>query len=163
MENKSTHITAIALAAVMIAAGLVYLSVASDEYKDYLQESKTQANTEESEVEAESEENEGSGLYGPREEAIFFGTIGATYIPIGLWMLRKKEQTKTPYVIALIGSAALLMFYVATRAVDLPIIGLQTDVGIMDMTAKILQGAIVGISGFMLFAIAKNNKVQKLA
>ena len=161
MENKSTHIAAIALAVIMVATGIVYLSVASDEYKDYSQEASAQTSAESAEV--ESAESEGSAIYGPREETIFFGIIGATYIPIGLWMLKRKEQTKAPYLIAIIGSAALLVFYIATRSTNLPIIGLQTDVGVPDVTAKILQGIIVAIAGFMLFAISKQGKAKKLA
>ena len=162
MEKNSTHIAAIALAAIMIATGAVYLDVASDEYKEFSHD----ANAETLRESGEREENEAleneSAAYGPREEAIFFGIIGATYIPLGVWMLRKKEQTKTPYVIALVGSAALLVFYIATRTADLPVIGLQTDIGIQDMTAKILQGIVVALAGFMLFAITKQRKTQKL-
>ena len=163
MEKNSTHIAAIALAAIMIATGAVYLDVASDEYKEFSHD----ANAETLRESGEREENEAleneSAAYGPREEAIFFGIIGIAYIPIGIWMFKNKANTKKPYVIALIGSAGLLVFYVATRVIDLPVIGLQTDVGVTDVTAKILQGAIVALAGFILYTIARQGKAKKLA
>ena len=45
--------------------------------------------------EQESEEEVKSGTFGPQHEAVFFGIIGAMYVPIGLWILKKKDQTKT--------------------------------------------------------------------
>lgn len=158
------HIASIVLAAVILSTGAVYLMVASDEYNDYQQEANASTNEQNSESsELEFEEDAESGIFGPQHEAIFFGIIGAMYVPIGLWMLKKKEQTRTPYMIALIGSAALIAFYITTRTVDLPLVGLQTDIGIQDTLAKVLQGTIVGISGFMLFAIGKHRKIEKTA
>lgn len=164
MEKKSTHIAAFVLAAIVISTGTLYLMVASDEYNDYKQEADAATNEQGSESsEQESEEEVESGTFGPQHEAVFFGIIGAMYVPIGLWILKKKDQTKIPYIISLIGSAGLIVFYVATRTVDLPLVGLQTDIGIQDTLAKVLQGTIVAISGFMLFSIAKHRKVSKLA
>ena len=170
MEKKSTHIAAIVLAAIMLGTGALYLTVASDEYKDHQQEA--QAATEQGENEATErgeteraanpEQAESAG-FGDMGEIVFFTIIGAAYIPIGLWMLRAKDLSKKPYVIAMIGSAALIVFYAATRIVDIPMVGLQDDIGTPDITAKILQGIIVAIAGFMLFAISKQGKAQKLA
>lgn len=168
MENKSTRIVAIALVAVMLGTGALYLTVASDEYKDHQQEAQAAETGEneanehgENEQVASPEQSESEG-FGDMGEVIFFTIIGATYIPVGLWMLKRKNSAK-PYVIALIGSAALIVFYVATRTVEIPMIGLQDDVGVPDVTAKILQGVIVALAGFMLFAISKQGKAQKLA
>ena len=165
MAKKSMHIAAYLLAAIMLGTGALYLGVASDEYRSHQQEA--QANTETDQAEAaeqsaENPESDESG-FGDMGEIVFFSIVGVSYIPVGLWMLRKKEISKKPYVIALIGSAALILFYVATRTVNIPMIGLQDDVGLEDMTAKILQGAIVAISGVMLFAISKHRKAEQLA
>ena len=46
--------------------------------------------------------------------------------------------------------AALIVFYIATRMVSLPIIGLQTDIGTIDTVSKVLQGAIIVGSLFVL-------------
>lgn len=172
MEKNSTRIAAIVLAAIMLATGVLYLSVATTEYKDHQQEA--QAATQEHENEggeresveneraASPEQSESSG-FGDMGEIIFFTIVGAAYIPIGLWMIKSKDISRKPYLIALIGSAALIAFYVATRTINIPMIGLQDDVGVPDITAKALQGAIVAIAGFMLFAISRQRKAQKLA
>ncbi|MFM7862530.1 MAG: hypothetical protein ACKO7Y_07335 [Candidatus Nitrosotenuis sp.] len=167
MENKSTRIVAIALVAVMLGTGALYLTVASDEYKDHQQEAQAaEAGENEANEHGENEQAaspEQSGGFGDMGEVVFFTIIGATYIPVGLWMLKRKDTSRKPYIIALIGSAALIVFYVATRTVEIPMIGLQDDVGVPDVTAKILQGVIVALAGFMLFAISKQGKAKKLA
>lgn len=166
MEKKSIRVATYVLAAVMLATGVLYLAVASDEYRDHQQE--VQSNAETGENEAEENEHEESSVgsesegFGGMYEVVFFSIIGVAYVPIGLWML-KKGFSKKPYVIALIGSAALIAFYVATRTINIPMIGLQDDVGVQDMIAKILQGSIVAMSGFMLFVISKHKKAEQLA
>lgn len=172
MEKKSTHIAAIALAAVMLATGVLYLSVATDEYRNHQQEAQAATQIEENEAsEKESgandrtsspEQSESAG-FGDMDEVVFFTIVGAAYIPIGLWMIKAKDISRKPYLIALIGSAALIVFYIATRTVSIPMVGLQDDVGVLDLTAKTLQGIIVAIAGFMLFAISKQRRAQKLA
>lgn len=165
MAKKSMHIAAYLLAAIMLGTGALYLGVASDEYRSHQQEAQANTETEQAEAaeqSAENPESDESG-FGDMGEIVFFSIVGASYIPVGLWMLKKKEISKKPYVIALIGSAALILFYVATRTVNIPMVGLQDDVGIQDLTAKTLQGAIVAISGFMLFAISKHRKTEQLA
>ena len=57
-------------------------------------------------------------------------------------MARTTHHSKVPYVVAIIGSAALIVFYIATRTINLPNIGLQSDVGSTDIACKVLQGAI---------------------
>lgn len=162
MAKKSMHIAAYLLVAVMLGTGALYLGVASEEYADHQQEAQANTDTGESEN-AEAQETGESAGFGDMGEIVFFTIVGASYIPVGLWMLKRKEISKKPYVIALIGSAALILFYVATRTVNIPMIGLQDDVGLEDLTAKVLQGAIVAISGFMLFAISKHRKKEQLA
>ena len=76
-------------------------------------------------------------------ELIFFTIVGITYILVGFWMIKRKYHSKIPYIVAITGSAALIVFYIATRTVNLPTIGLETDIGIMDTVSKILQGAII--------------------
>ena len=40
-------------------------------------------------------------------------------------------------------------------------IGIQDDVGTPDLTAKVLQGAIVAVSAYMLATIARFRKTEK--
>ena len=158
------HIAAYLLVAVMLGTGALYLGVASEEYADHQQEAQANTDTDAGESEnAEAQETGESAGFGEIGVVLFFTIVGAKYLLIGLWMLRNNEISNITYVIALIGSAALILFYVATRTVNIPMIGLQDDVGVEDLTAKVLQGAIVAISGFMLFAISKHRKKEQLA
>jgi hypothetical protein len=170
MEKKSAHIAAYVLAALMLSTGMLYLTLAYGENKDYQKEVQSSAST--SEIEAgEREANEAgeqkaqntseSQGFGDVGEVVFFSIIGALYVPISLWMLKRKEISKKPYVIALIGSAALIAFYVATRTVNIPMVGIQNDLGMPDLTAKTLQVAIVAVSAYMLATIARFRKTEK--
>jgi len=58
---------------------------------------------------------------------IFFTIVGIAYILVGFWMIKRKYHSKTPYIIVITGSAALIVFYIATRTV-----GLQTEIGIIE-------------------------------
>jgi hypothetical protein len=81
---------------------------------------------------------------------IFFITVGIAYIPVAIWMLVAKYGNIIPYSIAIGGSGALIVFYILTRTINIPSIGLQTDVGTIDITPKILQGAIVFMSVYII-------------
>jgi hypothetical protein len=82
-------------------------------------------------------------IMGITNELIFFTIVGIAYILVGFWMIKRKYHSKIPYIVAITGSAALIIFYVATRTVNLPTIGLETDIGTIDTVSKILQGAII--------------------
>jgi hypothetical protein len=73
-------------------------------------------------------------------------------------LLKVKHSSKIPYIIAIVGSAALLGFYILTRAIDIPSIGLQTDVGTTDIAVKVIQGAIVAISYFLVVSLILRRK-----
>ena len=81
---------------------------------------------------------------------IFFMIVGIAYTLVGFWMIKRKYHSKIPYIVAITGSAALIVFYIVTRTVNLPTIGLQTDIGIIDTVSKILQAAIIVGSLFVL-------------
>lgn len=87
--------------------------------------------------------------FGGQVETIFFLVVSVAYIPVGMWMLKKIHSEK-PHIIALVGSLSLVVFYVISRTVDLPLVGIQSDVGIIDITAKVLQGGIVAGTSFLI-------------
>lgn len=161
MEKKSAHVAAYVLAALMLSTGILYLTLAYGENMDHQAEAQSSDREASETGELKAENTSESQGFGDMGEVVFFSIIGASYVPIGLWMLKKKAISKKPYVIALIGSAALIAFYVATRTVNIPMIGIQDDVGTPDLTAKILQGAIVAVSAYMLATIARFRKTEK--
>ena len=83
-------------------------------------------------------------------EIIFFTVVGVAYTAPGIWMLENKYYSKLPYIIAAIGSIALIAFYISTRTISIPSIGLQDDVGTIDILSKVMQAAIAGISIYIV-------------
>ena len=153
---KTIRIAIFVLVALMLSASAVYFAAAYEESNEEgsNEENEIRGLTDNDEDEISVEHDEETEL----PEAAFFSLVGLAYIPVSGWMIHKKHESKKPYVVALIGSLAMIVFYVLTRTIDLPIIGLQTDVGITDTVAKILQVAAVGFSGFLIYKIEKLSK-----
>ncbi len=93
-----------------------------------------------------------------KNEMIFFLVVAVSYIVIALWMLFVEHKSKIPFIIAIVGSAALLVFYILTRIIDIPPIGLQTDVGIPDILAKTFQTIIIAIASFLMVSMIIRQK-----
>ena len=83
-------------------------------------------------------------------ETMFFATAGILYIPFGIWMLKNKLASRAPYIISIIGSVSLIILYIASRNVNLPLVGQQEDVGITDLARKVLQVGIIIICSILL-------------
>lgn len=79
-------------------------------------------------------------------QTMLFATAAIAYLPLGIWMIKNRLHSRAPYVIASLLSFALIGLYVLSRTVSLPIVGVQEDVGVIDMCGKIIQGSIITIS-----------------
>ena len=79
-------------------------------------------------------------------QTMFFATSGIVYIPLGIWMLRNKLHSRGPYVISILVSMFLVLLYVSSRTINLPVVGIQEDIGIVDIMTKIIQIGIIAIS-----------------
>jgi len=119
--------------ALMLSTAVIYFVVASQSYSE-LSKITSQSSIDKDAL---------GEIMGITNELIFFTIVGIAYILVGFWMIKRKYHSKIPYIVAIAGSAALIIFYIATRTVNLPTIGLETDVGIIDTVSKILQGAII--------------------
>lgn len=137
------------VAFLMIATGAVYLYVATQEIAE--------AN------EVYVEQEVGESIEGALIEAVFFATVGGAYIPVGLWAISGRHSTKTPYYLAIIGSGALIVLYVLSRTVDMPLVGKQDDVGFIDVGSKVLQGAIIAASMYIIAIIRKEKNASLYA
>ena len=62
-------------------------------------------------------------------------------------------------MIASLISVALIGLYIVSRKVSLPVVGIQDDVGTVDILCKALQGAIVVVS-LLLLRHWKSSKVE---
>ena len=83
-------------------------------------------------------------------ETMFFATAGILYVPFGIWMLKSKLASRAPYIISIIGSVSLIALYIASRNVNLPLVGQQEDVGVTDLASKVLQVGIIIICSILL-------------
>ncbi|MGB9004012.1 MAG: hypothetical protein WCC52_09430 [Nitrosotalea sp.] len=95
---------------------------------------------------------------GSQIQTMLFTTAAITYLPLGIWMIKNRLHSRAPYVIASLISVALVGLYVASRTISLPLVGMQNDIGMTDILAKITQSAIVVVSLLLL----RNWKKEKI-
>ena len=131
---KSKRIATIyAVTIMMLSTGIIYFVAASETASEISTESSASV------------------------ETTLFVVSGCAYIGVGLWIAKSKEN-RIPYVVAIVGSLALIGLYVLSRTISLPIVGLQEDVGTIDILSKVLQIGIVVGSVYLL----KQNKRHEL-
>ncbi len=123
---KRTTITSTTIvyvvSALMLSTAVMYLITAS---QDYIELSQSVSSSASSQI--NSIKDALADMMGTTNEMIFFMIVGVAYIRVGFWIVKRKHHSKVPYIVAIIGSAALIVFYIATRTVSIPTIGLQTD------------------------------------
>ncbi len=83
-------------------------------------------------------------------QTMLFATAAISYLPLGIWMLKNKLHSRAPYVIASLISFALIGLYVVSRTITLPVVGIQEDVGVIDILSKITQGSIIVLSVLLI-------------
>ncbi len=126
------------VAALMICTGALYFIVASQDYSELPQSSAASNNNSDSKDEGDT--------IATVNEIVFFIVVGIAYTAAGIWMLENKYYSKVSYVIATIGSIALIAFYISTRTINIPSIGVQDDIGAIDILSK---GTAVGYSWYI--------------
>lgn len=87
---------------------------------------------------------------GSQVQTMLFTTAAITYLPLGIWMVKNKLHSRAPYVIASLVSLALIGLYIVSRTTALPVVGIQDDVGLIDILSKITQGSIIVVSLLLL-------------
>lgn len=98
-----------------------------------------------------------------RMEMTLFLGAAAGYAIVGFWVLKSKgNYSIKPYVASIAGSSFLIALYIVSRNIDLPVVGLQDDIGAVDIASKILQTAIIGIS-VSLLRISRKMKIMSEA
>lgn len=83
-------------------------------------------------------------------QTMLFTTAAIIYLPLGIWMVKNRLHSRAPYVIASLISIALIGLYIASRTMVLPIVGIQGDVGLIDILSKVTQGSIIVVSLLLL-------------
>ena len=158
MEKRT--VLPLTVAGLMIIIGAIYLVSA---YREPIEAAEEESSTEE---EAEgvggsadsggdvitSSTNSNGGLdLGTELQTAFFAIAGLGNLGVAAWILvSRKKIIKPPYIVAAAGSAFLIVFYIISRSVVLPIVGIQSDVGNLDIICKALQVAVVGLSIYVI-------------
>ena len=95
-------------------------------------------------------------------ETIFFTTTAVAYFGIAAWMfiIKNRFNGGLPYTISIVGSAVLIAIYVSSRIINFPIVGLQEDVGFIDMLSKVLQVSIILLGSYLLLCIRRKFKEE---
>lgn len=70
-------------------------------------------------------------------------------------MTKNGFNSRAPYIMAIIGSVALIGLYTTSRMVALPVVGKQDDFGALDIASKVLQVVIIVISVILLPKLKK--------
>lgn len=60
---------------------------------------------------------------------------------------------KSPYIATIIVSVALIITYIASRTVGVPIVGVELYVGKLDVISKILQAMVIALSIVSMYKI----------
>jgi hypothetical protein len=97
----------------------------------------------------------------PGGQMTFFIIAGLAHIPVAIWILKNKRRSnnKVPYIIAIAGSAGLIILYVLSRTVNLPLVGFEEHVGSVDILSKILQVGIIIGSTILLLSQRKQQMI----
>jgi hypothetical protein len=145
--NQRKTIIIYCLSAVLAASGVAYLLVANSEYSDY--------------KDLASVGVKGAEVAEKQFEISFFVIAAAIYFGLCVWVLKSKEKRrKAPYVASIAVSTFLIVAYVASRTVGVPIVGIEYYVGRLDIVAKVLQAIVIGLS---FFTIRNMKKQQTIA
>ncbi|MBI1829557.1 MAG: hypothetical protein HY222_05395 [Thaumarchaeota archaeon] len=157
MNKRSTQIIVYLVAAIMLSISSIYFVTGyqqlTDEGGDGFHEIK--GDSENLQATSDLDKSQWNEIdLGGKVQTIFFLAVGVVYIPLGIWMLKNKNNKK-PYIITFAGSLSLIILYILSRTVDLPVVGLQGDVGTIDVMSKILQGGIVAGSSYLIMRMRK--------
>jgi len=120
-----------ALCGILAFTGIVYFLVAYGEYTDWMELLNFGIQDENTEKQV---------------EITLFVISGLIYFGIIIWLVKTKFIKKSPYVAAIVVSVALIITYIASRTVGVPIVGVEYYVGKLDVILKILQVAVIALS-----------------
>ncbi|MBI3640335.1 MAG: hypothetical protein HY223_08485 [Thaumarchaeota archaeon] len=152
MNNKSVQIITYLVAIIILSTSAIYFVTG---YQQLTDESgagfhEIKGGSENLQATSDLDKSQWSEIdLGGKVQTLFFIAVGIAYVPLGIWMLKNKDGKK-PYIIAFSGSLSLIVLYFLSRTIDLPIVGLQGDVGTIDITSKILQGTIIAGSSYLI-------------
>ena len=66
-------------------------------------------------------------------------------------MLVKRLKSILPYLLLVFTYTILIITYITSRTIGVPIIGVEFYIGKYDILTKVLQGIIIAISGYLIY------------
>ena len=136
------------LSAFLVATGIVYFMVANGEYQDFKELSDMGIKGETSEKQFEMS---------------FFIVSGIIYLGLVVWVLKSDKTKKYPFIVSMIVSTVLILVYIASRTVGVPIVGTEYYVGKLDILSKVLQVIVIGLSSFTIYNMNRLNIIKKIS
>lgn len=88
-------------------------------------------------------------------EITLFLTSGFVYVGLIAWILKVKTTQRFPYIVCIVISGVLIIIYIASRTIGVPIVGTEFYVGRLDWISKIIQILIIGLSGYIVYKMTK--------
>jgi len=135
------------LSVFLVGTGIVYFMVANGEYQDFKELSDMGIKGETSEKQFEMS---------------FFIVSGIIYLGLVVWVLKSGKTKKYPYIASTIVSVVLIVVYIASRTIGVPIVGTEYYVGKLDILSKILQVIVIGLSCFAIYNTDRLSIVQRI-
>jgi hypothetical protein len=138
---------AYSLAGILVIIGIVYCLVANSEYED-------------------SKEMAVMGIAGEASEkqfeTSFFISAGVVnFILAGLVL--KSKRSIIPYLASAGISAGLIVVYIASRTIGVPVVGVEYYVGRLDLISKVLQAIAIILSGISIYNLRKPTALKEVA
>jgi hypothetical protein len=66
-------------------------------------------------------------------------------------MLVKRLKSILPYLLLVFTYTILIITYITSRTIGVPIIGVEFYIEKYDLPTKVLQGIIIAISGYLIY------------
>jgi hypothetical protein len=78
-------------------------------------------------------------------------------------LVMKSNRSIVPYLASAGISAGLIVVYIASRTVGVPIVGVEYYIGRLDLISKVLQVAAIVLSGLAIVNIRKFTTLKEIA
>ena len=138
LKMQNQNIVVYLLAVLLFANAIVYFIVAFQEYNDLIEFQQIG-------IEDETQEKQ-------LEISVFLGSA-LVYLGLVSWVLKSRLKNENPYLVSAMFSIIMIGIYIASRTVGVPVVGVEYYIGKIDIISKILQAAIIGIAGYLIFMI----------
>jgi hypothetical protein len=163
---QKNSIVAFLIAGLLVATGIIYAVSSYEEPIEAAAESADEGTTTSTNSVGDSVATSNTSNQGmdpaTMVQTSFFAVAALANIGVGAWLIivvakARYGKMQIPIMIAAAGSVFLIALYVASRTINLPVVGIQDDIGPIDIVSKVMQGAVVALG---VLVIAKWQRVS---